>query len=111
MGKAYFEAMCWSLAYYVVGASPVATTEGSLLVWDEAGSDNKSTPRGFASWDWCYQYDYAPLIADLLRGCQESPPKKIFGPNAIMEPATGLSTNKGPVPPLLQLLAIQPAEK
>lgn len=124
MGRAYFEGICWSFAYYTVGTNPVVTNDDStLLIQRDADVSNqkKKSQKGknagpivktrFAAWDWCYPYAHAPLIKDISRSCREATLNGVFHQGIIKQKAEGLSFNKGPVTPFIQLLSVLPPER
>ena len=122
MGKAYFQGLCWTLAYYTFGPTPVATTADSLLL-QKAKGDNASGRKkkgasklepddvSHASWNWSYNWFYAPLIRDLARSCREASTRDVLRGGSIRQAATNLSVNEGPVPPFIQLVSVLPPER
>ncbi|PRW57356.1 sorting nexin 2B [Chlorella sorokiniana] len=115
--------LCWNLAYYCRGSSPVAPP--SLQATDEdsppggraAKSSNSDTP--YASWQVHYEFHYAPLASDLakygreaLKGaaaaaCRPHPPIQPFAQLCSVLPFSSMPTC---LPPLLARAAEDPAD-
>ena len=77
MGKAYYQGLCWTFAYYTFGPTPVAATADSLLLKKAPGdrASGRKTGSGkkgsddvsHAAWNWSYFSFLAPLNKDLTR--------------------------------------------